>query len=131
MYARSLAGRERSSPPPGYMGTAFGQGASALYGNRSGAGEPMEGKRHTPDEYGREGGTLTRPVRALQENDRPGPPAAGDGGIARVLADLLGDLRGRIGTEEAIILLVMLLMASEGAGVETLLLGVLLLAGGS
>ncbi len=129
MYARSLTKRERSSPPPGYMGTAFGQGASSLYGGPSGGGEPMEGKRHTPEEYGREG--RSAPVLSVPpQNGSSVLPVREDKGISRALTDLLGDLRGRIGTEEALLLVVMLLLASDGAGAETLLLGVILLAGG-
>ncbi len=130
MYARSLAKRERSSPPPGYMGTAFGQGTSALYGGPSGRGEPMAGKRHTPEEYGREGRPAAPVLSVPPQDESPGLPVREDKGITRALTDLLGDLRGRIGTEEALLLVVMLLLASDGAGAETLLLGVILLAGG-
>ncbi len=117
MYVRSIARRGSSSPPPGYAGTAFGRNAADLPGRALSEGETMEGKRHTPEEYG---GRL--PI--------PGPPSPPETApIPAGLAELLGELRGRIGTEEAILLLVILLISADGAGVETLLLGLLLLAG--
>ena len=137
MYARSLAKRERGTPPPGYTGTAFGNGVSGPY--TSGNGEPMEGKRHTPEEYEREKRSVLSGSGPEQRDAAsyipagPETPAKSDNdGIFRIadLTNLLGDLRGRIGTEEAVLLLVMLLLAADGAGVETLLLGILLLAGG-
>lgn len=45
------------------------------------------------------------------------------------LYDLIESLRGKIGTEELIILMVMLLVASDGIGVEVLILALALLAG--
>ena len=119
MYVRSLARRGSSSPPPGYAGTAFGRNAADLPGHMLSEGDTMEGKRHTPDEYG---GRFPIPGP-----EPPSPPDAAP--IPAGLAELLGELRGRIGTEEAILLLVILLISADGAGVETLLLGLLLLAG--
>lgn len=43
--------------------------------------------------------------------------------------ELLRSLKGKIGREELIILLVMLLVASEGVGIEVLLLALILIAG--
>ena len=52
-------------------------------------------------------------------------------GLPLPLKELLASLRGKIGAEELIILLVMLLIASEGIGAEVLILAVSLLAGTS
>lgn len=107
MYTRQLNRRKRYSPPPGYVGTAFGAKET-----------PMEGKVHAPDPAPPSRPEV--PDSALTER-REG---------ASALGDLLGDLRGRIGAEELILLLVMLLLASDGAGSEILLLALLLFAGG-
>ncbi len=57
----------------------------------------MEGKRHTPEEYGREG--RSAPVLSVPpQNGSSVLPVREDKGISRALTDLLGDLRGRIGT---------------------------------
>ncbi len=110
MYTHQLNRKKRYSPPPGYVGTAFGAEDS-----------PMEGKVHSP------GQTPAPPIRP--EIPEPVPPLEPREG-ASVLGDLLGDLRGRIGSEELILLLVMLLLASDGAGSEILLLALILLGGG-
>ena len=117
MYQRIQNRRQRYSPPPGYMGTAFGEGEEA----------PMEGKIH--------------PAERTEAPSRPdpGPPEAGDpekrpsgkGGfpLPPALGELLGELRGKVGAEELILLLVMLLLGADGAGAEVLLLALILLAG--
>ena len=125
MYARTLAGRAGSTPPPGYAGTAFHPTTQEV---RRESPDAMESRRHTPDEYG-----PSRP--AVQETIRdPAPPTVseekkGHGPDASPLEALLSGLDGRVGAEEVVLLLVMLLLSADGAGVETLLLGVILLAG--
>ncbi len=112
MYTRQLNRRKRYSPPPGYVGTAFGAKETT-----------MEGKVHAPDPA-----PPSRPEVPDSALTREVPPERREGTSA--LGDLLGDLRGRIGAEELILLLVMLLLASDGAGSEILLLALLLFAGG-
>ena len=112
MYTRQLNRKKRYSPPPGYVGTAFGAEEA-----------PMEGKVHSP------GAPPIRqevPESAVTVPESPQLPREG----ASVLGALLGDLRGHIGAEELILLLVMLLLASDGAGSEILLLALILFAGG-
>ena len=132
VYARSLARHERSMPPPGYTGTAFvGSGREQRDG-----GEPMAGKRHTPEEYA-SGPKIPGPQSpvppAPSETERPAQPPEprGNGNplLPDALSGLIGELRGRIGREEMVLLLVILLLAADGAGIETLLLGLLLLSG--
>ncbi|MCR5682335.1 MAG: hypothetical protein K6G29_07790 [Clostridiales bacterium] len=112
MYTRQLNRKRRYSPPPGYVGTAFGA-------------EPMEGKVHSPDPSLAPAVRAEVPEPAVPRESRPEPRED-----TSVLRDLLGDLRGRIGAEELILLLVMLLLATDGAGSEILLLALLLFAGG-
>lgn len=138
MYARSLRERGRSVPPPGYNGTAFGASPDPVppairrsdgqSGRQpDGPSDGLESKRHTPDEYGGERPAAIEPAAAAQA-PIPAPDRNQTAGFGSLTA-LFGDLRGRIGAEELILLLVMLLMSADGAGVETLLLGVVLLAG--
>ncbi len=136
MYARSLSKRGRSTPPPGYTGTAFIQ-PTRDNPSRDPA-DDMESKRHTPAEYGTDSRELRwgpSPVHDEQtaEVPIPGTPSgaekSGTSPIPAPFAELLSELRGRVGTEEVILLMVMLLLSADGAGVETLLLGLILLAG--
>ena len=129
MYARSLSKRGRSTPPPGYAGTAFVP--SAAENPSRDPGDMLESKRHTPEEYG-----ANRPV--LRADLPPVPAGEGRGirvtgesrdGLPAAFSERLSDLRGRVGTEEVILLMVMLLLSADGAGIETLLLGLILLAG--
>ena len=135
MYARSLSGRRRSTPPPGYNGTAFGTGLPPQ-AIPDADGDGMESRRHTPEEY-RAGSPVVLPPA-----EDPAPPRFpgeqerqidrnGDRAVRLpdALTDFLAGLEGKLGAEEVILLLVMLLLSADGAGVETLLLGVVLLAG--
>lgn len=93
--------------PPGYTGSTFIDG--------------MTVKHHEPDKA-----DAAFPV----EPDRNEHSIANDNRIKdkHALEELVSILHGKIGTEEMIILLVMLLTATEGVGVETLLLALVLLA---
>lgn len=135
MYARSLSKRGKSTPPPGYTGTAFIQPLRE-HPSRDPA-DDMESKRHTPAEYGPgwqrlPGDPPSDPgdKAAARFPDIPaGAEKNGTSPIPAAFAELLSDLRGRVGTEEVILLMVMLLLSADGAGAETLLLGLILLAG--
>ena len=78
MYARTLTGRARSTPPPGYAGTAFNQPAQEI---RRESPDAMESRRHKPDEYG-----AFRPSAPDDLSARPSAqetvrdPAVGEGG---------------------------------------------------
>jgi len=48
---------------------------------------------------------------------------------SHLIEDLLRSLKGKIGREELIILLVMLLVSSDGFGIEALILALILIAG--
>ncbi len=130
MYSRSTH-RRVYSPPPGYRGNAF------------------EGKHHFPaqvlDVPPRE--ELPLPCEKTEEGQ-------GDDGIScREITEipeakceekrgskweekspiraLLDSLQGKIGEEELILLLVLLMVSSEGIGAEGLILALVLLAGRS
>ena len=124
MYTRNF-GKQKYTPPPGYVGTAFGTA--------------VETKHHEPMEMIRtEEKVPIIPDEALRYRDDEQPTEAESctelqpAEIQReenALHQLLDSLRGKFGTEELIILLVMLLIASDGFGAEMLILGILLAAG--
>lgn len=116
MYSRYSAKNPRYSPPPGYTGSAF-----------SGEGEV---KHHLPcDEV-----AVSAPPEVCEDvaekNESPvtecEPHKKGSFGG---LGELIESIKDKFGTEELIILAVMLLIAQDGIGVEVLILGLILLAG--
>ncbi|MBQ8186226.1 MAG: hypothetical protein IJ037_05065 [Clostridia bacterium] len=130
MYTRNFV-KQKYTPPPGYDGTAF---------NPS-----METKRHEPQDLIREERTeeaeipelLPEPVSAespeirteipeIREEEKTHHPQES---ALRTIGQLMESLRGRLGSEELIILLVMLLIAEDGLSAEVLILGLLLIAG--
>jgi hypothetical protein len=119
MYTRNF-GKQKYTPPPGYDGTAFGGILST--------------KHHEPTELIRSDERLPEPVE-VQITDMEPPETEIQPEITQhELADspfrqLLDSIRGKFGTEELIILLVMLLIASDGFGAEMLMLGILLAVG--
>ena len=117
MYQRIQNRRQRYSPPPGYMGTAFGEGEEV----------PMEGKIHPAEHTEAPSRPEERPPEAEASGKKP--QEAGGFPLPPALGELLEQLRGRIGAEELILLLVMLLLGADGAGAEVLLLALILLAG--
>ena len=130
MYARSLNRKGRYDPPPGYAGVAFGQTTEGQI-SAGPASDGLTGKIHRAEEL---------PDLLLPEEDRlpesgdaagavPETPAEAGARLPAALDGLLRQLREHIGAEELILLLVMLLCASERAGVEVLLLALLLVAG--
>ena len=123
MYTRNF-GRNKYTPPPGYDGTAFGR--------------LVETKHHEPTELIRTQ-EIREPEQVLQQiqPEEISAPEA-DAEEASVipkeeaenpLKQLLDTIRGKFGTEELIILLVMMLIASDGFGTEMLVLGILLAVG--
>lgn len=132
MYARSLSKRGRSTPPPGYAGTAFVPSAAETpFRNPGdqGTGDYLESKRHTPEEYGMSRPVLRADPPPVPADERTKRIGESRDGLPAALSELLSDLRGAVGTEEVILLMVMLLLSADGAGIETLLLGLILLAG--
>lgn len=133
MYTRNF-GKQKYTPPPGYDGTAFS--------------ETMTTKMHEPQMIIREESPIEQDLLQYQpetEPNEPEPVTESETPELPVFAEkethhkqesalgqigqLLGHLKGKIGSEELIILLVMLLIASDGMCAEVLILGLLLIAG--
>lgn len=113
MYSRNYGSR-RFSPPPGYVGSAFSETEVKHHVPPTEEPEPCEANEIIPLEP-----TYVKPCE--REERAEGKSA---------FEELIRSLRGRIGTEEILILLVLLLTASDGIGIETIILAVVLLAGG-
>ena len=112
MYSRNYGNGGRYDPPPGYTGSTFA--------------EP-EVKRHPPEESGEIQPRRNRGLLPVTRRDHDEYGEHSDGHAA--LEELIHSLRGKIGAEELLILLVMLLTASDGVGIETVILAAALLAG--
>lgn len=131
IYTRNFGRRRENtvySPPPGYDGIAF---------------DTENMKMHEPEtdisELRREAENKRRTVSDQSipyEDDAAGedrgedilPVTSGKNDMHKI-RQLAESLRGRLGQEELIIILVMLIVASERVGIEILLLGLLLAAG--
>lgn len=139
MYTRSWyrgqrGDDQRYSPPPGYVGTAFSDESSVKHHipEKDVHELPQRMTENSPDThavnaevcvFGEEasaknnGGELSA-SEACREEKSP-------------LVQLAESMRGRIGKEELIILMTMLLISSDGVGAEVLILALALLAGKS
>ena len=124
MYTRNF-GKQNYMPPPGYDGTAFNGKIST--------------KHHAPTEIIRSEAAvpeipydITDEVNCVQEILSEKCEEAGVKPLhqreEKQIGQLLEMLRGKLGAEEMIILLIILLIASEGISTELLVLGILLLA---
>ena len=123
MYTRNFA-RQRYTPPPGYDGTAFDESTTT--------------KLHSPQELIRD---EIREERAIQDvpepiSDTPVEVKEPEENkhhpqetLLRTLNQLFHSLHGKLGSEELILLMVMLLIAEDGLGAEVLILGMALIAG--
>ena len=123
MYTRNF-GKQNYMPPPGYDGTAFNGMIST--------------KHHAPTEMIRSEATTTEvPYNIPDEGNRVQeivPEKCEEASVKpshkreeKQIGQLMEMLRGKLGTEEMIILLIILLIASEGISAELLVLGILLL----
>ena len=133
-YGRGRRVTTGYNPPPGYVGTAFDNSGmkmheadveiSSLERDRSPRGEIF-----IEDDYGRDG------IEAAEER-REGVAERCDvvetvedisHRDSRKLEALIKSLRGKFGTEELILILILLIVSSDGIGIETLMLGLLLM----
>lgn len=137
MYTRSYnrnrdSRYQRYTPPPGYVGTAFSEDSGVKhhvpdrelsfernqdersYSDLADESEPITdcGSESTPVQPEAE-----KPVEAEKHNEKS------------PLEGLIESLRGKIGTEELIILMTMFLISSDGICVEALILALILIAG--
>ncbi len=136
IYTRDFSARRRDggryTPPPGYDGTAFvDSGGMKLHE------ADVDISQLSRDRTRRDDAAQIESTDAVsEERIEDTSQALKDAGSreisrrdSRTLEELFHTLRGKIGTEELILILVMLVVASEGIGIEVLLLGLLLIAG--
>ena len=134
IYTRNFRGQY--SPPPGYDGTAFSDSVGMkhhppedempVYTNEESL--DVKGDRTDSDEFFTgipEEGESDSPVCDRDETEMCVPAPRNE----HPMEDLLRIMKGKIGREELIILLVMLLIASDGVGIEVLILALILIAG--
>lgn len=125
IYTRNFRGTTRYDPPPGYVGNAFQP-------------EP-EMKHHVPTDYvtARElpeespidiqPAENTAQVSAAVHDEEDSHSAKHPDTAA--IEQFISSFVGKIGAEELLILFVMFIVASEGVGVEFLILALILIAG--
>ena len=149
MYSRNYGKGGRYNPPPGYVGNTFSEPEVKRHEPEIDRHEPevrrresemrrheSESRRHEPEmrrnESEQEHEEQPRRDASLPEpTQRNTPGEHRDRSEERLaLEELIHSLRGKIGSEELIILLVMLLTASDGICIETIILAAVLLAGG-
>ena len=137
IYTRDLR-KNRYSPPPGYDGNTFKDWKDVS--GMSGASARFTAQRDesTDEEYMPEEEFLEpsaeeyaeQPSEELLQNevlqDEVSAPASAK--AHENISSLIENLRGKIGREELIILLVMFLIASDGMCAEVLILALVLLA---
>jgi len=126
MYTRNF-GKQKYTPPPGYDGTAFNETVATKHH------EPTELIRESAKEKESYPESMLQPQkeeRIIQNIPEKSAPISTEPVVYQKKEDqfsqILHALRGKLGTEELIILLVMLLIASEGFSTEMLVLGILL-----
>lgn len=129
IYTRSFGKNIRYTPPPGYVGNAFS--------------DTDDVKHHIPnDDIGEgRGGRSEDSANGYEADDIengalpeiiPEPP--GESGTRsefdrQRLSEFISGFAGKIGSEELLLLFVMFLVASEGIGIEFMLLALILIAG--
>ena len=126
IYTRDYSTRRARtgySPPPGYDGTVFSGDGMKMHAadtlvtdlDRGSADDEVCECEPAPVV---ESADNTECTTSVQERSTSNP-----------LGDLVSSLRGKLGTEELILILVLLIVASEGIGIEALILGLLLISG--
>ena len=149
-YGKPSVGETKYSPPPGYDGNAFPltevklheaeDDVTSLRRRRGSMPEktpepPAEEETELYEEENVRPQNLPEPDFGAEPGNLP-PSAKPHHGSLPVFSggidaaeELFRSLRGKFGREELIILLVMLLISSEGASLELMLLALLLIAG--
>ena len=132
IYTRDLR-KNRYSPPPGYDGNAFKDwkdvsgmsGASARFTAQRDESTDEEDILETSAEAYAEQQSEEFPHEEALQDEVSAPASAK---AHENISSLIENLRGKIGREELIILLVMFLIASDGMCAEVLILALVLLA---
>lgn len=136
IYTRDLR-KNRYSPPPGYDGNTFKDWKDVS--GMSGASARFTAQRDesTEEEYTPEEDILETSAEEYAEYQQEQPSnevlqdevsASASAKAHENISSLIENLRGKIGREELIILLVMFLIASDGMCAEVLILALVLLA---
>lgn len=137
IYTRDLR-KNRYSPPPGYDGNTFKDWKDVSTMSGASARFTAQRDESTEEEYTPEEDILETSAEAAAEQpveefsrdevlqDDVSAPASAK--AHENISSLIETLRGKIGREELIILLVMFLIASDGMCAEVLILALVLLA---
>lgn len=120
MYSRNSVKGTRYSPPPGYAGNTVSDDGRL--------------KHHLPsDELERREEVAKEPSCPHVQTSEATPKISEEKRIKPqerdIFEDIISALKGKFGSEELIILAVMLLIAQDGIGVEVLILALILIAG--
>jgi len=114
------------SPPPGYDGTAFGEIGMKMHEADVEISDLERG--HTTEEE------TESQEEIYDEYENCVPDSNALSGLddsvrrdSRTIEALFRSLRGKLGTEEIILILVLLIVASDGIGIEAMVLGLLLM----
>ncbi|MBP3368057.1 MAG: hypothetical protein J6L71_01365 [Clostridia bacterium] len=130
-WGRSRRREESYTPPPGYVGTAFSDGGMKMHEADTDISE-LARDRLPREEFLQEKPISEESECSIFESedeqheviDQTEEISRRDG---RKLEALIKSLRGKFGTEELILILILLIVSSDGIGIETLVLGLLLM----
>ena len=137
IYTRDLR-KNRYSPPPGYDGNTFKDWKDVSTMSGASARFTAQRDESTDEEYMPEEDILETSAEEYQQEQPYAQPsnevlqdevsASASAKAHENISSLIENLRGKIGREELIILLVMFLIASDGMCAEVLILALVLLA---
>lgn len=142
IYTRNYSHQPRNyTPPPGYVGNAFTDSESLKHhppeDDVNGSDDRFSDRHEDSVSEARE--VILNELRKADDCETDHDCDGHDGhkdehekddhDEKHPFEELLRSFKGKIGREELIILLVMLLVASEGVGIEVLLLALILIAG--
>lgn len=142
MYTRSFnrmqhGENQRYTPPPGYVGNAFSEESGVKhhvpevdvheFSSRYQRNDQSDRNEEITEEFvENDSGLILDEASMPAEKNRQNETKEAE---RSPLAQLVESLHGKIGTEELIILMTMLLISSDGIGVEVLILALILIAG--
>ncbi len=127
----------RYTPPPGYDGIAFVENNTKVHEAETDISS-LPRRKNSNDNYSgidykermeENDGALYdvgEPIIESEKEDNEEKSVLHND--SRTLEQLFESIRGKIGAEELIIILVMLVVASKGIGIEVMILGLLLIA---
>ena len=128
MYTRSYGMQRRYSPPPGYAGSTISGDGQVKHHLPADEVNRIAKEAADADDLPRESYAKPSESNYAEEKTAVDIVSKKDKDNSS-LHELLKSLRGRFGSEELIILTVMLLIAQDGIGAEVLILALILIAG--